>query len=85
MSLISIDFAGTRDCNSASFAPCPFPMCEDDLAYHSRRAEEELRIAQEAASPKSRRFHYHLAALHLDRIHAGAATTKDADWERRVA
>jgi hypothetical protein len=71
MSLIVMDFPKSKQAVGAAGQ-------EDDHLYHSRRAEEELAIAQAAQSPDSRRFHYHLAALHLDRAHA-------APDRRRVA
>jgi len=71
MSLILMDFAGAKQARAAE-GP------EDDYSYHSRRAEEELTIAQASGSPEVRRFHYHLAALHLDRLHS-------APERRRVA
>ncbi len=67
MSLISMDFAAVDERVSGMGAG----RREDDLAYHQRRAEEELRLAQQAELPAVRRFHYHLAALHLDRAHSG--------------
>jgi len=63
MSLIMMNFSKVRPAAGAAAQ-------EDDHLYHSRRAEEELAIAQAAQSPDARRFHYHLAALHLDRAHA---------------
>ena len=66
MSLISMDFAAADQCADAG-GPS---RQEDDLSYHLRRAEEELRIAPQSELPAIRRFHYHLAALHLDRAHS---------------
>jgi hypothetical protein len=80
MSLISIDFARANE-------RLPYisgGRDEDDFAYHQRRAEEELRIAQNSDVSVVRRFHYHLAALHLDRAHAEAPMLR-ADEELRVA
>jgi hypothetical protein len=45
---------------------------EDDISYHRQRADQELEIAQHAKCMISRRFHYHLAALHLDRAYSEA-------------
>jgi hypothetical protein len=45
---------------------------EDDIGYHRKRADQELEIAQNAECMTSRRFHYHLAALHLDRAYSEA-------------
>jgi hypothetical protein len=67
MSLISMDFAAAGRAHDRA---------EDAFSYHQRRAEEELRIAQQADLPAVRRFHYHLAALHLDRAHSDLATLK---------
>jgi hypothetical protein len=49
---------------------------EDDIRYHRQRADQELEIAQQAKCMVSRRFHYHLAALHLDRAY-GATPFRD--------
>ena len=80
MSLISIDFASSNE----RLSPAPADDWEDDFAYHQRRAEQELQIAQDAELQVVRRFHYHLAALHLDKAHAelGAMASLEA---RRVA
>jgi hypothetical protein len=43
---------------------------EDNISYHRLRADQELEVAQYAKCPVSRRFHYHLAALHLDRAYS---------------
>jgi hypothetical protein len=45
---------------------------EDEISYHRRRADEELERAEQAQCLFSRRFHYHLAALHLDRAHGAS-------------
>jgi hypothetical protein len=71
MSLIRMNFVGSR----TAAGGC---RREDDQSYHSRRAEEELALAQSAADCNVRRFRYHLAGLHLDRAHA-------APQVRRVA
>ena len=55
-----------------------------DADYHCRRGEEELQIAQSAECAVSRRFHYHLAALHFDRAYSGARAAEQ-DNLRRVA
>jgi hypothetical protein len=75
MSVISFSLSGFQD-RQTQCAPTWSPanrQAEDDLSYHRRRAEEELQIAQEMACADGRRFHYHLAALHLDRAYAGCA------------
>jgi hypothetical protein len=43
----------------------------DDYLY--RRAEMELRMAQNAASPAAVKAHYELAHLYLDRMHDESA------------
>ena len=70
MSLMRMELAGFQ-----GGAAQPVHSWEDDAAYHRRRAEEELQTAQAAESPETRRFHYHLAALHLDRAHAQTQTS----------
>jgi hypothetical protein len=45
---------------------------EEDISYHCQRADEELDVAQRANCMISRRFHFHLAALHLDRAYSEA-------------
>ena len=57
---------------------------EEPSSYHRRRAEEALRIAQSALCAVSRRFHYHLAALHLDRAFSVEQPERNAP-ARRVA
>jgi hypothetical protein len=69
MSLISMDFTAAGRAEAGQHR-------EDAFGYHQRRAEEELRIAQQAEHPAVRRFHYHLAALHLDRAHSDLAALK---------
>jgi hypothetical protein len=80
MSLISVDFASSNE----RLSPAAADEYEDDFAYHQRRAEQELRIAQDAELQVVRRFHYHLAALHLDRAHAELGARASVE-ERRVA
>ncbi len=77
MSLISVDFKPTTE----RLPRTGSGAVEDDFSYHQRRAEEELAMAQSASHPDARRFHYHLAALHLDRAHAEAGGLR----QRRVA
>ena len=73
MSLTRMDFSGSRAVTGQA--------AEDEVTYHLRRGEEELQIAQGATAPAVRRFHYHLAALHLDRAYAAEAPA----GERRAA
>ncbi len=43
-------------------------MVEDDSAYLTRRAEEELEQAQRAIKPEVVHTHYQLAQAYLDRL-----------------
>ena len=52
-------------------------MREDDAAYFYRRAEAELRLAQEADKPEVVRAHFGLANAYLERV-------GDADRARQV-
>jgi hypothetical protein len=67
------------------YSDAPAAAAEDCLCYHRRRAEEELRIAQSARCAVSRRFHYHLAALHLDRAFSEGSKAEAGIPTRRVA
>jgi hypothetical protein len=58
---------------------------EDDIRYHRQRADQELEIAQHAKCMVSRRFHYHLAALHLDRAYSEAPFHQSRGAETAVA
>jgi len=50
-----------------------FSKCQDmktvDLSYHEARAEEELALAQTAASPGAVRAHVALAEMHLEIVY----------------
>lgn len=45
-----------------------FPVPDDNLAYFERRAEQELRLAQQAVDPQVVAAHYRLAELYLERL-----------------
>lgn len=51
---------------------------QHDRPYFYRRAEEELRMAKNAASPQAVRVHYHLAGHYLDRAFGGASNQPTA-------
>lgn len=42
-----------------------------DARYFRRRAEEELRLAQESDNPAAVTAHYEMAERYLNRIHGG--------------
>ncbi len=48
-----------------------------DLSYHEARAEEELALAQTAASPGAVRAHVALAEMHLEIVYDPSATEPD--------
>lgn len=54
-------------------------MREQDRNYFSSRAEAELRMAQNAASPEAVKAHYMLAGHYLDRVHGGASSMADLE------
>jgi hypothetical protein len=48
-------------------------MRNEDAAYFLRRAEAELRLAEQATNPEARKAHSMLAGLYLDRAHESPA------------
>ena len=44
-------------------------MSHEEQDYLERRAEDELRLAQEANHQRAVQAHYELAAAYLDRLH----------------
>ena len=40
-----------------------------DTDYFSRRAEEEVRLAQRATHPAAVAAHYHMSKAYLERLH----------------
>lgn len=49
---------------------------EADIAYYQRRAEQEVKLAQQSDDPAVVAAHYQLAQLYLDRV---ANLDADAD------
>ncbi len=47
-------------------------LSHDDILYFERRAEEEIALAQAAATAHAVQAHYRLATLYLDRIYPAA-------------
>lgn len=44
-------------------------MSREDCAYWERRAEQEIKLAQQAEHGHVAQVHYDLASAYLDRIH----------------
>ena len=45
------------------------PNSDEDRDYFSRRAEQEIAMAQSSDNEHVVRFHYHLAGLYLDKVY----------------
>jgi len=54
------------------------PMKTDHLSYHEARAEEELALAQTAATANAVRAHVTLAEMHLEFVYEARTPAPDA-------
>ena len=62
------DFAAAAEAQEDAAAPAPALVTESEVEFFTRRALEESRLAQRAATPAAASAHRYLAAAYSERL-----------------